>query len=771
MLRIRRWILLACLAGTAISLPACQTRDSEGSIVKAETATPKGPVEIGMPLFKASPFPVIPAATAGSKDSIVVPGGVVKFAEKQLVPAQVDGYIELIATQLPPGSKYDANDKRITFHPRDKEKSRIFRQLTPGMTVKKGDVVTMLDASQVEAQLDNSRKLIGVADNGIKYATQGIEQLDALIKQTEKAKGAVSPSELQQYYIQKTRFEENLCQSQQTQIKAYQDYDTAVSLLRKHQPTAAVTGIITNVFKRPGEFAKAGEPILEIQATDDVLIEGELPIQYFPQVKLGSSVRIESNRPLAENRELGSISHRREVSGIAVTSNPGRPLVVSAGVDGVALVWEPYAKKLPVALPHPVPVRVVAVTGSTAPGSLAATGSDDGKIRVWDLKNPDKLPNKADDARTMDDGHSSSVTALAFSPNGKVIASAAGREVILWDVASGKKMYSLPNEHKDAVTGLRFTPQCTLVTICRDKAVRSWNVGDKGAVLDRTIDHRAGVVDQLAVSSDGSRVLFDQDENRIDLVSLADGQSVGTIQAAGQSRFSGIVAFSSDDSLVITATGSSSPGELQLWETPKARGRGFERTRLITPGRATVTCAAFSPDPDKKFVVVGTATGGIFTWTPPTEKEYQILHGTVESLLNYNEKSAMLRVRVSNPPPNMLQDRGTANIIIDPDAVVTAPNKGATVPAVPAPVTVPASPTPAVPEPITPATATAPGTVPVPTVSGSGLGNPPATSTPATSTPATSTPATSTPTKGSPSTISPGTLPSIPTVPDPNKKK
>jgi hypothetical protein len=44
-------------------------------------------------------------------------------------------------------------------------------------------------------------------------------------------------------------------------------------------------------------------------------------------------------------------------------------------------------------------------------------------------------------------------------------------------------------------------------------------------------------------------VLFDQDESRIDLVSLADGQSVGTILAAGQARFATLAAFSPDDSL------------------------------------------------------------------------------------------------------------------------------------------------------------------------------------------------------------------------------
>jgi WD40 repeat protein len=390
------------------------------------------------------------------------------------------------------------------------------------------------------------------------------------------------------------------------------------------------------------------------------------------------AVRIESTRPTSESRELGFVSHRREVTGLAVTSHAGRPLVVSGGLDGVALVWEPHAKKLPHSLPHPVAVRSIAVTGPKSTQSIAATGGDDGKVRFWNLTNPDKLPTK--ETGITDDGHAGPVTVLAFSPNGKVLASASGRDVILWDVSTGKMMYHLPTDHKDSVTSLRFTPQATLVTACRDKAVRIWNLGAQAANVDKTIDHRAGVVDQLGLSSDGGRMLFDQEDNRIDVVSLADGQTAGTVQSAGQSRFGGFAVFSHDDSLVLTAAGSSSPGEMQLWETPQSRGRAFERLRLVAPGRTPVTCAAFSSDATKKFLAVGTAHGGVYLFLPPKEKEATKITGTVESVLNYNDKSAMVRVRVMNPPADVLQDRGTANVIIDPTAVAVVPAPTATVP-------------------------------------------------------------------------------------------
>src|SRR5205807_9808857 len=78
--------------------------------------------------------------------------------------------------------------------------------------------------------------------------------------------------------------------------------------------------------------------------------------------------------------------HRSEVTGLAVTSHPGRPLVVSTSADGSALVWDPNLgneKNRPTTahiLPHQIPVRSVAVGPfvykGTTPSVLAVTGAD-----------------------------------------------------------------------------------------------------------------------------------------------------------------------------------------------------------------------------------------------------------------------------------------------------------------------------------------------------------------------------------------------------------
>ena len=53
---------------------------------------------------------------------------------------------------------------------------------------------------------------------------------------------------------------------------------------------SGVNGVIRNISKRPGEFVKAGEKILDLQATDKIRLEGNLDVQYNRKVTRGMVV-------------------------------------------------------------------------------------------------------------------------------------------------------------------------------------------------------------------------------------------------------------------------------------------------------------------------------------------------------------------------------------------------------------------------------------------------------------------------------------------------
>jgi WD40 repeat protein len=377
--------------------------------------------------------------------------------------------------------------------------------------------------------------------------------------------------------------------------------------------------------------------------------------------------------------EVSLWGHRQAVGSVAVTGHAGRPLIVSAGLDGFVKVRDPNLTRAKDRvdilhnLPHPVPARVVACTPPGTKPILAITGANDGKVRIWDLTDPNRLPSEP--KHVPADFHSSPVTAIAVSPDGKYAATAAGRDVFVWDVAKGERLYALPPDHRDTVMSVSFTPQGTLVTAAKDRTLKVWKLGLERGAVERTVDHRAGIVDVLGVSPDGGRMLFDQDKGRIDLVNVADGQTTGQLGNVGPgAAFATLALFGPDHGTpdkpmpytIVTAGGEGDlKGALQVWQAPKAGGRAAEIARLITPDRVSVTCAAFSPHQDMRFLVVGTAEGTVHVWTPPTEPARK-LEGRVTFIENTDPRYATVRVEMSNKE-FPLQDHSTATVIVPPE--------------------------------------------------------------------------------------------------------
>ncbi len=188
---------------------------------------------------------------------------------------------------------------------------------------------------------------------------------------------------------------------------------------------------------------------------------------------------------------------------------------------------------------------------------------------------------------------------MQLSPDGTRLAVASSIGIWLYDADSGKEL-ALLTGHTAEVLSVAFSPDGkTLASGSFDSTIRLWDV-QTGELLKTLIEH-TNVVFSLAFNPDGKTLASGSHDG---LIHLSDVQTGRILKTTEHTDWVMSVAFSPDGK---TLASGSKDSTIQLWDTET------NRVQQISVGHTSwVTSVAFSPD--GKTLVSGSRDGTLLLW-------------------------------------------------------------------------------------------------------------------------------------------------------------
>ncbi|WP_329567178.1 TIR domain-containing protein [Streptomyces sp. NBC_01361] len=220
-----------------------------------------------------------------------------------------------------------------------------------------------------------------------------------------------------------------------------------------------------------------------------------------------------------------NVATRRQTSDPLLQGDEDLRFTISFSPDNAVLAIASYRNRLrlwDVAARRPIGKPLLGTGDTTAvafsPDGRTLASSHMGSVHIWNLT-AHRQTGRALDV---------SATSVAFSPDGRTLATNTVNDTVaLWDVATHRRIGETPASHTAQITAVVFSPDgTTLATASRDNTVRLWNAATREQIGDPLTGHRSGVT-SVAFSPNGRTLATGSMDHTVRLWDVATRRQIG----------------------------------------------------------------------------------------------------------------------------------------------------------------------------------------------------------------------------------------------------